>query len=304
MLHHLKLAKLLAGAFLLVASSTAVAKVNVMTTTTNLADLTKKVGGNLVSVQSIAKGSQDTHFIEAKPSYMVKLSKADLLIAVGHGLEAAWLPLLQRGARNPKVGPGQKAFLEVAELVPNTLEVPHGKISRADGDVHPEGNPHVILSPTNSVIIAEAIAKKLGEIDSANAAKYFSNAKAYGEKIATKLPEWKAAIEGSKVKSIVTYHKTLSYFLDAFGVKSVIQIEPKPGVPPSTKHVLSVIKTVKDQKIPVILVENYFDPSAAERIKKDIPSVKVKTIPVAVDGDSKATDLIALYEILVNAISK
>lgn len=304
MMMYLKKTGLIACSLFMFATSPLMAKVDVMTTTTNLADLTKKIGGDHVSVRSIAKGAQDVHFIEAKPSFMVKLSKADLLIAVGHGLEEAWLPLLQRGARNPKVGAGQKGYLEVAPLISHLLEVPTGKISRAEGDVHPEGNPHVMLSPKNAVIIAEGIAKRLGEIDSAHAADYLANSKKFAEQVAEKMPKWQAQIDASKVKEIVTYHKSLSYFLDAFGLKAVIQIEPKPGVPPSTKHILKVIKTVKGKKIPVILVENYFDPAAAERIKKDVPSVKVKTVPVAVEGDKSATDLFALYDVLVDGVSK
>lgn len=300
----LKKIGLVACSLFMFATSPLMAKVDVMTTTTNLADLTRVVGGDHVSVRSIAKGAQDVHFIEAKPSFMVKLSKADLLIAVGHGLEEAWLPLLQRGARNPKVGAGQKGYLEVAPLIPNLLEVPTGKVSRAEGDVHPEGNPHVMLSPKNAVIIAEGIAKRLGEIDSANATTYLANSKMFADRIAAKMPQWQDKINASKVKDVITYHKTLSYFLDTFGLQSAIQIEPKPGVPPTTKHILKVIKTIKDKKIPVILVENYFDPAAAERIKKDVPSVKVKTVPVAVKGDKSATDLIALYDVLVDAVSK
>lgn len=300
----LSASRVILGAALALASSPLLAKVNVVTTTTNLADLTKRVGGNHVNVSSIAKGSQDIHFIEAKPSYMVKMSKADLLVSVGFDLEAGWLPLIQRGARNPKIGKGKSGFMEVAELVPNVLEVPKGKVTRADGDVHPEGNPHVTLSPTNAVIIAEAIAKKLGEIDKDHASEFLANSKKFSEQINAKMPGWKQKIEASKVKDIVTYHKTLSYFLDTFGLKSAIQIEPKPGVPPSAKHILKVIKTIKDDKIPLILVANYFDDSAAKRIHKETPGVKVKTVPAAVDGNSEVSDIIALYDYLVNAVSQ
>lgn len=291
------------GVVMLLTAAPAWAGLKVVTTTTNLADLTRKVGGEFVSVTSIAKGSQDVHFIEAKPSYMVGLSKADLLIAVGFDLEAGWLPLLQRGSRNPKVNSGTAGYLEVAELVPNVLERPKGKVTRADGDVHPDGNPHVMLSPTNAVVIADAIAKKLGELDKAHQEQFLANSKAFAEQIAGKMPGWKDKVAASKVNNIVTYHKTLSYFLDTFGITSAIQIEPKPGVPPSTKHVLKVIKTVKDDKIPLILVENYFDDSAAKRIQKETPGVKVKTVPVAVGGAAGVDDLIALYDQLVTAVS-
>lgn len=305
--HTLKRSSLALGAILgvvlFLSATPAWAKLKVVTTTTNLADVTQKVGGDYVSVTSIAKGSQDVHFIEAKPSYMVKLSKADLLIAVGFDLEAGWLPLLQRGSRNPKVNKGTAGYLEVAELVPHVLEKPKGKVTRADGDVHPDGNPHVMLSPTNAVIIADAIAKKLGELDKEHAEQFLANSKKFAAEIEGKMPGWKQKVEASKVTNIVTYHKTLSYFLHDFGIKSAIQIEPKPGVPPSTKHVLKVIKTVKDDKIPLILVANYFDDSAAKRIQKETPGVKVEKVPAAVGGAKGADDLIALYDLLVTAVS-
>ena len=154
-------------------SASALAKVKVLTTTSDLNALVGEIGGSEVESESICKGSQDPHFIEPKPSFMVKASRADLVVAVGMGLEVGWLPNVLRGSRNPNINPGTKGYLEVGTSV-QPLEVPQGKVTRAEGDVHPEGNPHVTLDPIRAGEIAVLIGKRLGELDAANAAKYLA----------------------------------------------------------------------------------------------------------------------------------
>ncbi|MGZ3685616.1 MAG: metal ABC transporter substrate-binding protein, partial [Bdellovibrionota bacterium] len=222
------------------------AKLNVVTTITDLATITREVGGDQVNVDSIAKGTQDPHFIEAKPSYMVKVSKADLLIAVGLELEVGWVPSLIQGARNPKVKSGEKGFLEIGpEIEP--LEIPTGKISRSEGDVHPDGNPHFYLDPIRLGKTALLIAARLGELDGAHAAEFTKRAAAFNDRMKSKTEAWKKRIEKTGIKKIVTYHKTLTYFFDRFGLTNPAFLEPKPGIPPTSGHIIEVIDIMKTQ---------------------------------------------------------
>ena len=284
-----------------VAAASAEAKLNVVTTTPDLRSIASEVGGDLVAAESLGKGTQDPHFIEAKPSYMLKVNHADLVISTGMELEIGWLPSILAGARNPKVNAGEKGNLEVGPSV-EPLEVPTGKISRADGDVHPAGNPHVTLDPIRAGEIALLVAKRLGELDTANAAKYEANAKSFQARLIQKTRDWQSRIAKTGVTKVVTYHKTLTYFLDRFKLANPAILEPKPGIPPTSGHIIDVIKIIKEQKIPLVLVENYFDPTVTTKIKQDVPGLRAVTVPVAVEGAPGIAKLDDLYESLVKAI--
>ena len=282
-------------------ASLAEAKLNIVTTVTDLKAMAEEIGGDAVSVTSIAKGTQDPHFIEAKPSFMVKVSKADLLLAIGLDLEVGWLPVIQQGARNPKVNRGNLGYLEVGPLVA-PLEVPTGNITRADGDVHPFGNPHVTLDPIRAGEIAVHIAKRMGQLDSEHAALYDKNARALQTRLVDKTKSWDARVKASGVKSAVTFHKTLTYFLSRFKIDNPAILEPKPGIPPTSGHIIEVIKLIKEKKIFLVLVENYFDPTVTNKIKQEIPSLRARTVGVAVEGEPKILKLDDLYEHLVRAV--
>ncbi|MBS1983667.1 MAG: zinc ABC transporter substrate-binding protein [Bdellovibrionales bacterium] len=283
------------------AALSAQAKVQVVTTTPDLAFLVQEVGGAQVDVESIAKGSQDPHFIEAKPSYMIKASKADLVISTGLDLEVGWIPSIVRGARNPKVMPGSAGYFEVGPLVP-VLEKPDGKISRAEGDVHPDGNPHILLDPIRAGTVAEKIAEKLATLDSAHAAEFKQRATTLRERLAAKTKAWQARIQSSGVKEVVTYHKTLTYFFDRFGLANAALLEPKPGIPPTAPHIVEVTNLIREHHIPVILVESYFDIKPAERIQRDLPGLRVKLVATTVDGLPGIKSLDDMYEALVSAV--
>jgi zinc/manganese transport system substrate-binding protein len=296
---HLRTALIaLAWAALGLQSPNASAKVNVITTLTDLRAITSEVGKDLVNVESIAKGTQDPHYIEAKPSFMVKVGRADLVVSIGLDLEIGWLPSIIQGARNPKVARGQKGYLEVGPSV-EPLEVHKGDVSRSEGDVHPFGNPHVTLDPIRAGEIAGVIAARLGEIDGEHAAQYAQNAKAFQDRMKQKTQAWTGRIHGSGVKAAVTYHKTLTYFLDRFKIANPAILEPKPGIPPTSGHTIEVIETIRRDKIPLILVENYFDPTVTTKIKQDVPSVRVSVVPVGVDGAPGMSTLDDVYENLV-----
>ena len=272
------------------------ARLKVLTTTSDLKSLVEIVGGDKVDVESFSKGTQDPHYLEAKPSYMLKASKADLLVSIGLELEVGWLPLILRGSRNPKLLEGAEGSFVAGNFI-ETLEKPTVAISRADGDVHPEGNPHFLLDPINALKIAEALKNKLKKLDAENASTYENNFEKFSNDLNAKLEIWKKRIKvGTKV---ITYHKTLTYFYNRFGIENVSLIEPKPGVPPSVGHVLAVMKKARSAGAKLAIVENYFDPKVAYRVAKDVEGMKVVIVPVSVGGEVNISNLFDLYERLV-----
>lgn len=282
-------------------SDRAEAKLNVVATIPDLAGLARAVGGEAVSVESIAKGTQDPHFIEAKPSYMVKVSKADLIVAVGLDLEAGWVALLQQGARNPKVNKGEKGFLEIGPLL-DPLEVAKGKVTRAEGDVHPSGNPHFWLDPIRLGKAAVLLAGRLGEIDPSHKELFAKNAAEFSARMEAKTLEWKTRVEKSGVKKAVTYHPTLSYFFARFGISCPIYLEPKPGIPPTSGHLINVISVMKKEKVQLLMVENFFDESVTKKITGEVPGSRAVAVPVMVGGEEKITSSEELIERLVAAV--
>lgn len=286
---------------LVMASPAAWGKLNVLTTISDLKYITAEIGGGLITVDSIAKGTQDPHFIEAKPSFMTKANKADLLILIGLELEGGWLPNIIRGARNPKINEGSKGHLAVGPMV-DPIEVMSGPVTRAMGDVHPEGNPHVTLDPHRAGLIGQIIAKRLGELDPPNAAAYAENAKKFEARLNDKTAKWKERLAKANVSRVVTYHKTLNYFLSRFEIQAAAILEPRPGIPPTSGHVMEVIRIIKENKIPLILVENFFDPAATKKVKDQVPSVRVEIVPVSVNGAPGINTLDDLYEKLVGFI--
>ena len=297
----MRIRNLIVFLFLSILSNSALAKPLVLATITDLGAILKEVGGSEIDLEVICKGSQDPHHIEAKPSFMLTASKADLLVAVGLGLEVGWLPSIIRGAGNASINPGQKGYLEVGPLV-DPIEVPMGKVTRAEGDVHPEGNPHITLDPIRSGQIAQKLAQRLSEIDPKNQKLYTERAEKFNSRLNQKMKDLKKRIEASGVKKIITYHKTLNYFFNRFGIENSGMLEPKPGVPPTGPHILSIITLAKEQKVPLNMIENFFDDKAAQRIKTDVPGLRVVIVPVAVGGESGINTLDDLYEKLTSVI--
>jgi len=279
----------------------ALASLSVMTTTSDLEAIVREIGGSDVATGAFCKGTQDPHFLEPKPSYMVKANRADLVVAIGLGLEVGWLPSIVQGARNPKIAPGQPGYLEVGPLI-KPLEVPEGKVTRAQGDVHPEGNPHATLDPIRVGEMAVAIAKRLGELDPPHASTFSTRADELVKRLAEKTKRWQSRIDRTGVKKIITFHKTLTYFFNRFHLENPAILEPLPGIPPTVRHTLDVIQRAKADKVSLILVENFFDSSAGERVAKDVPGMRVATVPVAVGGSDDVKSIDDLFERLVKAI--
>ena len=278
------------------------AKLQIATTTTDLAAVVKKVGQDQVEVFSIAKGTQDPHQVEAKPSFMIKLRSADLVIAQGLELESAWIIPLIQGARNPKLTAKEGLFELAADLDP--IEKPKGDISRAEGDVHPGGNLHFQLDPIRLGKAAQLIAKRLGDIDPNQKDFFLKNAATFQKQMTDKTKLWQERIKKSGVTEIVTYHKTFSYFCDRFEIRCAISLEPKPGIPPTASHILSVIDQMKKRKIKLVFIENLYDDSVGSKLKNDIPNVVVKRIPVSVDGEAGVQTNEELIERIVKAVEE
>jgi zinc/manganese transport system substrate-binding protein len=270
------------------------AAVNVMASTEDLADLTRQVGGDKVKVESISRGYQDPHFVEAKPSFILKLAKADLLVVVGRELEIGWLPPLVQQSRNAKIQPGADGYLD-ASLTAKILEIPTGQITRAMGDVHPAGNPHYWLDPGNGRRVAKAIVDKLSKMDAADAAYFQSRYADFDRRLAEAEKRWDAQMAPYKGLKIVTYHRSWPNFAERFGLDVIGYVEPRPGIPPSPSHTIDLIGEMKRQNVKILLVEPYFDLKTPQSIGRET-GAKVVVMSPSVGGEKEITDYIALFD--------
>ena len=284
----------------LLGSANAFAALKVVTTTQDLESLTREVGGDKVTVESLAKGYQDPHFVEAKPSFILKLHSADLLIAVGRELEIGWLPPLINQSRNTRIQPNADRYLD-ASLTAKILEIPTGQITRAMGDVHPSGNPHYWLSPDNGRRIAQEIQKKLAEISPGDAAYFAQRYADFDRRLAEAEKRWHAAMAPYKGVKVVTYHRSWPNFTDAFGLDVIGYVEPKPGIPPSPSHTLELIQEMKRQQVKIIMVEPYFDRKTPDAIARETGAQVIVLAP-SVGGAPEVTDYFKLFDYDVNLV--
>jgi zinc/manganese transport system substrate-binding protein len=272
----------------------ATASVNIVTSTEDLAALTREIGGDKVKVESLARGYQDPHFVEPKPSFILKLHGADLLIAVGRELEIGWLPPLIQQSRNPKIQPGSEGYLD-ASLTVKILELPTGAITRAMGDVHPLGNPHYWLDPENGRKMAQAIQQKLASLSAGDAA-YFAQRDADFEKRLTEAEKrWDAEMTPYKGLKIVTYHNSWPNFAEHYHLDVVGYVEPRPGIPPSPSHTFDLIQAMKKDNVKIILVEPYFDLKTPNAIARET-GAKVLVMAPSVGGIDKIATYFDLFD--------
>jgi zinc/manganese transport system substrate-binding protein len=284
----------------LIGSANAFAALKVVTTTQDLESLTREVGGDKVTVESLAKGYQDPHFVEAKPSFIMKLHSADLLVAVGRELEIGWLPPLINQSRNTRIQPNADRYLD-ASLTAKILEIPTGQITRAMGDVHPSGNPHYWLSPDNGRRIAQEIQKKLAEISPGDAAYFAQRYADFDRRLAEAEKRWHAAMAPYKGVKVATYHRSWPNFTDAFGLDVIGYVEPKPGIPPSPSHTLELIQEMKRQQVKIIMVEPYFDRKTPDAIARETGAQVIVLAP-SVGGAPEVTDYFKLFDYDVNLV--
>ncbi|OGF98130.1 MAG: hypothetical protein A2Z06_04110 [Candidatus Glassbacteria bacterium RBG_16_58_8] len=290
----------------LAVSEAAAKTLNVMTSTEDLAALAREVGGEQVKVESIARGYQDPHFVEAKPSFLLKLQKADLLVVIGLQLEIGWLPPLITQSRNSRIQAGASGYLD-ASSVAEILEKPTGPVTRAMGDVHPLGNPHYWLNPENGRRIARAIQQKLSELDRDDAAYFEQRFQDFDRRLTEAERRWDQQMAPLKGTEIITYHNSWPSFTERFGLKVVGYVEPKPGIPPSPSHTLEVIRQIQQDNIKVILVEPYFDLKTPNAIA-DRSGAEVLVLLPSVGGVPEVTDYFQLFDhnnrLLTEALSR
>lgn len=301
-------ARIFCGALLtvLLASANAFAEIKVVATTQDLESIAREVGGDKISVESLAKGYQDPHFVEAKPTFIIKLHSADLLIVVGRELEIGWLPPLINQARNPRIQPNGDRYLDASQTA-KILEIPTGQITRAMGDVHPSGNPHYWLGPDNGRRIAQLIQKKLSEISPADAGYFAQRYADFDRRLAEAEKRWQAAMAPYKGVKVVSYHRSWPNFTEAFGLDVIGYVEPKPGIPPSPSHTLELMQEMKRQNVKLIIMEPYFDRKTPDAIARET-GAQVMVLAPSVGGEKAVTDYFKLFDydinLVVNAIKQ
>ncbi|HET6610952.1 MAG TPA: zinc ABC transporter substrate-binding protein [Kofleriaceae bacterium] len=245
------------------------ADLKVVATVPDLAALARTVGKGHATVKALSLPTQDPHFVDAKPSLMLDLNRADLLIAVGVSLEVGWLPSLQVGARNADIQSGARGYLDCSRHV-GLLDVPRGKVSRAQGDIHPGGNPHYLYDPRRAKDCAAAIAAKMAALDPGNAAAYRANLAAFNARLAAAQKRWQGRMAARRGAHIVTYHKSFVYLADWLGFQIVDQLEPKPGIAPTPSHVVHVIQAARGQKAFALLQESYYPSRTSKLVAQKI----------------------------------
>ena len=276
------------------------AALDVVTTTEGLAALAREVGGDRVKVESLSRGTQDPHFLDANPTLAVKLRRAALLVDVGLELEAGWLPPLVNQARNAAIQPGGKGRLTAASAV-QVLDAPTGPVDRGQGDLHPGGNPHFLSDPRRAEAVAAALAARLAALDPPNAPVYEGRLADFRRRLGEARGRWEAALAPLRGKAVVTHHRTLGYFLDWAGLRSAGELEPKPGTPPPPSHVAALVQVAKAQGVRAILVEAWYDRRPADLLAQHT-GAKVVALPGDVGGDPAAKDWFAYEDLVVRRV--
>ncbi len=279
-------------------ASPAFAELRVVTTTTDLGYLVRTIGGDHVQLDTICQGSQDPHFVQARPSYMVLLSRADLVVAVGLELEVGWLPSLVQGARNPAINPGRPGYLEAATAI-HPIDVPTGGVDRSRGDIHPFGNPHFWLDPANVKLAAHAIAERMAQLDATNAALFRANDRAFEQRIDRAMVRWTAQMAPYRNAKVASYHATFNYFFHRFGLSAIGYLEDRPGIPPSPAHLVDLIRQIREQHVPVIFHESFYNRSTSDMVAGR-SGAHVLALPTSVGGAAGIGSYEQLIDYLVS----
>jgi zinc/manganese transport system substrate-binding protein len=246
-------------------------KLNVVATTPDLAAVAREIGGDAVDVTAMAKPTEDPHFVDAKPSFLVALNRADVLIEGGAELELGWLPPLLDNARNSKIAPGAPGRIVASEGI-RLLEVPTS-FDRSRGDVHALGNPHFLIDPVNVKVVAANIAAHFSQLDPASASIYKANLAKFNQTLDARMADWRKQLEPFRDAKIVTYHKDFVYFAERFNLDIVGELEPKPGIAPSPAHVAEVITAMKAAHARVIIVQPFQNRRTAETVARQTDGV-------------------------------
>lgn len=257
---------LLLTAALLAGAAAAQARLNVVATTPDWGALAAEIGGDRVTVTVLAKPTEDPHFVDAKPSFIVKLNRADALVEGGAELEVGWLPPLLEGARNPRLAVGQPGRISSARGI-RLLEVP-AVLDRALGDLHAGGNPHYATDPLNGGLVAATLSENFTKLDPKGAPVFAANLKRFQDRLASRMAEWEKLLAPFRGRRVVAYHNYWTYFAERFGLKMDLYLEPKPGIPPSASHLAGVVATMKAEHVRVIVVQPYANRKTAEAVAR------------------------------------
>ena len=329
------------SSFFLGGPAMAANRLRVVATLPNFGAIAQEVGGDKVEVTTIASGLQDAHFVDPKPSFIVKLRSADLLLVNGLDLEIGWVPPLTQGARNQKILPGGSGYIDCSARV-GVMEVPTGPISRAQGDVHPFGNPHYLTDPLNAEVVAAELADAFGSaapadapyfqkrrddfihrlhaavfgaelVDLVGGAKlarlaqsgeldsFLQSSMLEGRPLAARLGGWLGAMRPFAGVKVVTYHKDYSYFEKRFGLNIVEFVEPKPGIPPSLKHIDELTQRLGQGDVKLILTRPYVEHRSTDQLSEKT-KIPVLTLPIEVGGAPEATDFLKLFDFVTSRI--
>ena len=277
-------------------------KLEVVTTTSDLASLMKEVGGDRINVTSIARGYQDPHFVEPKPSFLLLLRKADLIAVIGLDLESGWLPPLIDQSRNNRIRAGSNGYLDLSRGV-EILDRPTA-VDRSMGDVHPLGNPHYWLDPANAVRMAMQMETRLSQLRPKESAYFKARLNDFKRRMNEADKRWRATLAPFRGAKIVTYHNSWPNFVRRYGLDVVGYVEPKPGVPPSPSHTFDLIKRMKEQKVKAILMEPYFDHKTPQSIA-DRTGAELVVIYPSIGGAKSGTDsYFELFDTNIAAVVK
>lgn len=293
--------KLLTLAVLLYGALSAQAKLNVVATLPDLASMAREIGGDRVHVVCLGKPSEDPHYIQPKPSYIVALNKADVLIENGLELEVGWLPALLEQTRNPKIRPGASGYVIAAAGVP-VLDTPTGPVDRSQGDVHPVGNPHYLLDPERGKIAAKNIAAGLQRAAPGDAAAFDAGLAKLLARIDAAQAEALQLLAPHRGAKIVTYHKSFPYFAERYGLVVVGTVEPKPGIPPSPAYLAALGDRMQAEGAKVILQEQWHE-TRTPALAAQKAVAKVLVLPTQTGGDPTATDYPATVKLLAEKVA-
>lgn len=293
---------ILLSVLLLAVTLPAQAALNVVTTTQDLAAIAQAVGGRHVVVASLTPGGSDPHFAEAKPSMIRRAHDADLLLAVGASLEVGWLPVLLQASRNSRILPGEDGHLDLSLSI-KLLDKPVGPVSRADGDVHLEGNPHYWLDPENGLAIAAAIAARLKQLDPAHAADYEQQLAAFGNELRARLRDWRERLAWLKGEKAISYHKSFVYLAAAFGFRVIAEIEPKPGIPPSAAHLRQLVERIRTEQIRLLVMEPFYERRSAAYLGEHA-GIKTALVPQSVGATPEIKTYFDLFDAVVASLNQ
>ncbi len=274
-------------------SSNVAASISVFACEPEWAALSHEIGGDLVDARSATTAMQDPHHIQARPSLIARMRKADLVICTGAGLEVGWLPLLLRRANNPRVQPGQPGYLEAASVV-QLLDRPQ-RLDRAAGDFHAQGNPHIQMNPHNLAVVAKVVAHRLSKIDPENAQFYQARLDDFLNRWQVAIERWEQEAKPLKGMTVVVQHRSWVYLNQWLGLKRMAAIEPKPGIPPGSADLARLVAQMKQQPVNAIIRAAYQDDRGSKWLSKHTGVAEV-VLPFTVGGSAAAQDLFGLFD--------